>query len=132
MNATKKSVWAKSPPALVEAFDAALPITAPDVQRRQMFGYPCAFVNGHMFAGLHEHRLIVRVPSQAASHPFVVMGRTMKNYVALDDPLALSAAERSDWVARALAFTRSLPPKASKPPKRAAAKATPRPRRAKA
>jgi hypothetical protein len=27
-------------------------------QRRQMFGYPAAFVNGHLFAGLHQSNLV--------------------------------------------------------------------------
>jgi TfoX/Sxy family transcriptional regulator of competence genes len=138
---TKKTVWKKSPQALIDAFDAALPVAASDVQRRQMFGYPCAFVNGHMFTGLHEHRMIVRVPSEAASHPFVVMGRTMKDYVALEDPLELTPAQLADWVARALTYTRGLAPKAPKTAaqkttktaaQKAAAKTTPRPRRAKA
>ena len=35
--------WKKSPAALVEAFDAVVP--APPAERRQMFGYPAAFVN---------------------------------------------------------------------------------------
>lgn len=57
--------WKKVPPELSKRFDAALPAAA-DVQRRQMFGCPCAFVNGNMFAGLHENRLLVRAPEEAA------------------------------------------------------------------
>ena len=44
--------WKKSPPALIETFDAVLP-GAP-AERRLMFGYPAAFVNGNMFMSLFE------------------------------------------------------------------------------
>ncbi len=45
--------WKKSSPALIAYFDKALP-DDPRVERRQMFGYPCAFVNGQLFTGLHQ------------------------------------------------------------------------------
>lgn len=111
------SPWKKVSPELAAAFDAALPAT-PAVQRRQMFGCPCAFVNGNMFAGLHEDRMIVRVPSEATLRPFVVMGRTMREYAALEDTLAMGAAECLQWVARAFEHAAALPakvPKAVKP-----------------
>jgi hypothetical protein len=44
-------VWQKSPAALIARFDELLP-KDPRVARRKMFGYPAAFVNGRMFAGL--------------------------------------------------------------------------------
>lgn len=52
--------WQKSSPELIARFDACLP-DDPLVERRQMFGYPCAFVNGNMFVGLHEQNLIMRL-----------------------------------------------------------------------
>jgi|CXWL01.1.fsa_nt_gi TfoX/Sxy family transcriptional regulator of competence genes len=106
--------WKKSPPELVAAFDAALPRAA-RVERRQMFGYPCAFVNGNMAVGLHENRLIARVPSEAARHPCVILGRTMKNYAAISDASGLTTRALRRWIARAIEFTATLPPKAKKP-----------------
>lgn len=53
--------WTKSDPALVERFDAALP-DHPALERRKMFGYPATFVNGNYFAGLHEQRVVIRLP----------------------------------------------------------------------
>jgi len=47
------TTWKKVPAELAAAFDAALP-PAVDVERRKMFGCPTAFVNGNLFAGLHE------------------------------------------------------------------------------
>ena len=57
--------WKKSPPALVASFDA---LVAPfcDAERRSMFGYPAVFVNGNMFAGLHENRLVLRLDDESA------------------------------------------------------------------
>jgi len=111
--------WQKSDPQLVQRFLDNLPVTR-GVERRQMFGYPCAFINGNMFAGLHEQRLVVRLPTEAQAHPFKPMGRTMKDYAALEDALDAPPAQFSDWIARALAHTRALPPK--KPKAKAAAK----------
>ena len=105
--------WKKVPADLVTRFDAALPEAA-DVQRRQMFGCPCAFVNGNMFAGLHEDRLMVRVPDEAAAYPAVILGRTMKEYALLPDALGLSAKAMSGWIERGYRYTRGLPPKAAK------------------
>jgi len=52
----------KSPPELVDRFNAALDRHAgPDVTRRQMFGYPCAWINGNMATGLFASQWWVRV-----------------------------------------------------------------------
>jgi TfoX/Sxy family transcriptional regulator of competence genes len=107
------ATWQKSDPALVERFLASLPLTA-GVDRRQMFGYPCAFINGNMFAGLHEQRLIVRLPAEAAARPFRVMGKVMKEYAAIDDALDCPPKQFNDWIAAALAYTKSLPPRKPK------------------
>lgn len=56
------TTWKKVPGELAEKFLAALP-DDPRVDRWEMFGCPCAFVEGNMFAGLHEDRLIVRLPN---------------------------------------------------------------------
>ena len=108
--------WKKVPAALAERFEQCLPRSGA-VERRKMFGCPCAFVNGNMFAGLHEDRLIVRVPVEAAAHPFVVMGRTMREYAALENALEREPAELKAWIARAFAHTRALPPKPAPKPK---------------
>lgn len=109
--------WKKVPPALAERFDACLPRSGA-VERRKMFGCPCAFVNGNMFAGLHEDRLIVRLPDEAAGRPFVVMGRTMREYAAIGKALERPPAEMKRWIERAFRYARSLPPKRPKKKKR--------------
>lgn len=79
--AKPKNKWSKSSPDLVERFARALP-DDPRAERRQMFGYPCCFVNGTFFVGLHEHRCVTRLPGDvrarfaelAGAEPFDPMG----------------------------------------------------------
>jgi hypothetical protein len=56
----EKADWKKSPPELVEVFEAVFP--GPPAVARQMFGYPTGFVNGNMFMGLHQHNMVLRLP----------------------------------------------------------------------
>lgn len=125
--------WQKPTPALVERFTACLPEDQ-GVERRKMFGYPCAFVNGNMFAGLHEQNLVLRLDQVGREHvianhraqPFVVMGKTMREYVVIGHAQARPASEVSALIAAALAYARTLPAKQPKRPparKRAAAPA---------
>ncbi len=110
--------WEKPAPALVERFEASLP---PDqaVERRRMFGCPCAFVNGNMFAGVHEQSVILRLDEagrarareRCGAGPFTAIGRTMREYVALPGAATRPAAEVAQLVAEAFAYARSLPPK---------------------
>ena len=67
--------WRKSPPALIEAFDAALP-QDPRAERRTMFGYPCAFVGGQMLAGLHQERLVVRLDERGRTELLAIRARS--------------------------------------------------------
>lgn len=114
--------FTKSPPEHVERF-ASIAAEMPDAERRQMFGYPCLFVSGHMVTGLHESSWFVRLAEpdrqELLGHhgagPFEPMpGRPMTGYTVLpasviDDDDAVRA-----WVERAIEFGRSLPPKTPK------------------
>lgn len=111
--------WRKSPPGLIAAFDAALPDDA-RVERRKMFGYPAAFAHGHLFTGLHQESLMVRLGEaqrtalmKVGGSPFEPMpGRTMREYVVV--PAAIVADKRAltTWLKRGLVYVGSLPPKA--------------------
>ncbi|MBM3567606.1 MAG: TfoX/Sxy family protein [Alphaproteobacteria bacterium] len=122
--------WRKSPPTLIARFDAVLP-KAPGVVRRSMFGYPVAFVNDAMFTGLHQESFILRLSdgdrrALAKAHdarPFEPLpGRVMREYLALPPALIDDAGELKAWVARGLAYARSVKrkPARSKNRKRAA------------
>lgn len=111
--------WRKSPQALVDLFDQAVP-RGRDVERRRMFGYPAAFLNGHLFAGLHQEDFILRLPESAreraredhGARPFEPMpGRRMREYVVLPEVLLRDRAILAAWLARSIRYVRSLPPK---------------------
>lgn len=105
--------WQKSSPELIALFDSIVP-SEPSVEKRRMFGYPCVFVNGHMFAGLHENRLAVRIPALADQQPFVVLGRRMREYAAIEHPLDEQNAKLRAMMQDAFAYATTLPPKAAK------------------
>src|SRR5712692_4278950 len=109
--------WKKAPPELIETFDRAFP-TAKGAERRQMFGYPCGFVNGNLFGGIFQDRVMVRLPATtklAGAKPFMPMpGRAMKGYVELPKTAIAKPAELRRWLAEACAFAATLPPKAAK------------------
>ena len=129
--------WKKSPDELIARFGALLP-KHPDVQPRKMFGYPCAFVRGNFWVGLHEDNVVVRLPDGLhervaelrAAPPFDPMGgRPMRGWfvvpprVVQDDgalrgllasslPLVLAQPAKVAWRAT------TAPPKKA-PPKKA-------------
>lgn len=122
---TKKQaapVWRKSPDDLVSLFYAALP-DDPRVERRKMFGYPCAFVAGNMFTGLHQENVIVRLAENerlaAVAHKgarvFEPMPRRpMREYIVLPQAVHSDRSELAAWLRSALSYAASLPPKARK------------------
>jgi len=115
--------WKKSSPELCEAFAAALP-EDPQVERRSMFGYPCAFVNGQMFTGLHQEHLIVRLDDRGrgellavpGAEPFQPMpGRFMREYVVVPPQIIALPVRLREWIERAFAFALTLPAKGRSP-----------------
>ncbi len=115
--------WTKSPPELIERFQAALP-GAPAVER-PMFGYPAAFVGGNMFASLFQEHVVLRLgdedrasllklPGAATFEP--MKGRPMREYVTVPPAMRGDGEQLRQWIARAFAYGRSLPPKAAKKP----------------
>jgi TfoX/Sxy family transcriptional regulator of competence genes len=111
----------KSSPEIVARFDAVLDRhAAPDVVRRKMFGYPCAWINGNMATGLFAEQWWVRVSESdrdallalPGAHPFEVMpGKAMGRNVTLPADVVADDAAIDAWIAKALDFTRTLPPK---------------------
>lgn len=111
----------KPPPQLVERFATALARhAAPDLTQKKMFGYPCAWIGGNMATGLFAGEWWVRVsePDREAlltrpgAHPFQVMpGRDMGRYVVMPPDVIADDSALDGWLAKAFAFTRTLPPK---------------------
>jgi TfoX/Sxy family transcriptional regulator of competence genes len=92
-------------------------------ESRKVFGYPCAFVNGNMFAGLHEAGLILRLPEseretflklKGASQFEPMPGRFMREYVVAPAEMAGHPGTVAKWMIRAFAYASSLPVKVRK------------------
>ena len=116
--------FAKATPELVAAFDRALPAKG-GIERRRMFGYPSAFVNGNMFAGVFADRIFVRLPPDqraellrlAGARPFEPMpGRPMKDYMVVPTATHGRPRELATWIARASRHAAALPAKTKKRP----------------
>ncbi len=117
--------WRKSPPELIALFDTALPDDA-RIERRKMFGYPCAFLNGNMFTGLHQEDCVVRLSEadrdtakqDLGAGVFEPMaGRPMREYMSLPEAVLSDDRALADWLARSLDYATSLPVKVKKPRK---------------
>lgn len=109
--------WTKAPPELIELFESILP--GPPATKRQMFGYPAAFVNGNMFAGLFQDRMMVRLPegerAKLNAKPFEPMpGRPMKEYVEAAAATLASKPKVKALVKKAFEYGSSLPEKKGK------------------
>ena len=126
MSSEKKPVmpkWQKSSEDLVRVFDAAVrPL--PGAEVRKMFGYPCAFVNGQMFAGLHQENMIVRLPPEDRSRLLAepgatifepMSGRPMREYVVLPPAVLARPDDLSQWLEKAMSYATALPAKVKKP-----------------
>jgi TfoX/Sxy family transcriptional regulator of competence genes len=96
----------------------------------KMFGGLCFMLNGNMVAGTSKRGLLVRVgkdqQSNALARPgakrMEMTGRPMEGYIFVDPP---PSDDRSlqDWLALAVAFVTTLPPKLPKSkPRRTRAK----------
>lgn len=121
--------WRKPSDELVERFHEAV-AGIEGVEVRKMFGFPAAFVGGNMTAGLHQETFIVRLPDDERAERLAegwslfepMPGRPMREYVALPDAVMVDVDATRDWVERAAAYARTLPPKAPKAEKRKGSK----------
>lgn len=113
--------WTKSPAELVQAFDAVVP---PVAERRQMFGFPCAFVGGNLCFGLFQDRFMVRLDERGRNDALKVgaekfepmAGRPMREYVVLPPRIVSSPKQLEKWVARSVSYVGALPVKQPEPP----------------
>lgn len=134
MSMNDKANWEKSSERLVALLDELAPQEA-GVSVKKMFGWPCCFVNGNLFAGLHKQSMIFRL-SDADRSAFLELdgtgefepmpGRKMKSYVIMAEPLDRERTVLAKWMKHSLAFTRSVPAMAKKD---ATSKTTKKPRR---
>lgn len=89
-----------------------------------MFGYPAYFINGNMFAGLFDDKLLLKLSdadfaetlkTQKEVKVFEPMpGRTMKGYVALPKNVYSDEAKFEKLLNKSIKYVSSLPPKKAK------------------
>jgi TfoX/Sxy family transcriptional regulator of competence genes len=88
------------------------------VSERKMFGGLAVLVNGNMACGVVGDRLMLRLGHEGAEEalgrpnvrPMDFTGRPMTGMVYVE-PAGLRGVALRNWVERALAYARSLPPK---------------------
>ena len=113
--------WRKAPADLVARFHEAV-AGLEGVEVRKMFGYPAAFIGGNLTAGLYQESVMVRLPDDERAERIAdgwslfepMPGRPMREYVALPADTAADVEAIRQWVDRAAAHVRTLPPKAPK------------------
>ncbi|WP_420431197.1 TfoX/Sxy family protein [Hyphobacterium sp.] len=108
-------------PDLADRMEAQLVALDARPARRAMFGGVAFMVNGHMSYGTAREEMHVRVGadgyeealSQPNARPMDMTGRVMKGWVTVDALADRDEVALASWAQRALAFVRTLPPKAS-------------------
>jgi TfoX/Sxy family transcriptional regulator of competence genes len=124
--------WIQAPQGLVDTFNAVLPADR-RAEPRKMFGYPCCFVGGHMFMGLYQDRMVLRLTPEDREALMAkggvvfepMPGRPMKEYVTVPPSVLESQAALLEWVGRSLTYGLSLPPKSKEPKTAKAAPSAP-------
>jgi TfoX/Sxy family transcriptional regulator of competence genes len=114
--------WKKVSPELSQILAEAM--AAFPAQKKIMFGCPAYFVNGNMFAGVHQDSVMIRLSgadqnelqrqNDEVSHFEPMPGRPMKEYLVLPISLLEDAREFSHWLQRSFDYASSLPPKQAK------------------
>jgi len=89
------------------------------LREQKMFGGIAFMWCGNMLVGVHEDRLLVRVPREETAaelakprvHPFDITGRPMSGWLSVEADAAKSARDLARWIARSRAYVETLPPK---------------------
>ena len=114
--------WRKSPQHMIDLFDEVVPKDS-RIERRKMFGYPAAFLNGHLFAGLHQENFIlklspadrVKLRTERDARVFEPMpGRAMSEYLVLPEGVLSERRVLSAWIKRSTVYVSTMPPKPGK------------------
>jgi hypothetical protein len=113
--------WQKVPPEH-KAYLARLMAEYADAEPRAMFGCPVFFIGGNMCIGAFEDGFILRLSAadqeELLQRPGIVhfapMDRPMREYLLVPPSVHADEAFFRAWIARAVAYTRTLPPPAPK------------------
>ena len=92
------------------------------VERKKMFGGTCHLLGGHMFCGVIDDKLILRLGEARAAElliddlvdEFDITGRPMKGWVMVDEEAFPTDQKLADWLDLAREFVVALPAKKRK------------------
>ena len=113
--------WEKCSSELSDIISVAMAVVP--AQKRMMFGCPAYFVNGNMFAGVHQSNIILRLcesdrelisrqfDEARVFEPFP--GRLMKEYIAVPSAVYDRPEIFAEWIGKALTNASALPNKLS-------------------
>jgi TfoX/Sxy family transcriptional regulator of competence genes len=121
MASMRKGTWPKPSEELGEVL--AEHISRFPAHRKMMFGAPCYFVNGNMFAGVFSDKLFARFSEQDRAilvenglgdvfEP--VPGRAMREYRTLSKGVMDDQRSLDDWLGRSYTYVSSLKSKEGK------------------
>ena len=114
--------FTKAPEEMVRLFDDTLR-EFPMARTRKMFGYPAAFINGNMFAGLFQEEMFFRLADDdraairkeyGAKLFEPIPGRPMRGYILVPRYILNSPREMRTWLTKAMEYAKTLPPKVKK------------------
>lgn len=108
--------WKKTPPQFAARLDQAAP-KDPTVVRKPMFGYPALFLNGNMFAGTFQDKVVARVPEAARERAIKagarqfepMLGRPMKEDIVIPASDVAKPAALARWIEQARPYGATLP-----------------------
>jgi len=111
--------FAKAPEELVKRFENAMK-NFPMATTRKMFGYPCAFVNGNMFAGLFQEEMFLRLNDEdraaiRAQYDTTLFepipGRPMRSYVLVPHYVLNAPHLLNELMTKSMEYAKTLPEK---------------------
>lgn len=114
--------WEKPTLEMIKTFDKVLPNDS-RIEKKKMFGCPVGFVNGNMFAGLHENKVVLRLAErdlelfrkEYRAKPFEpIRGRVMRDWIVVPSKVSDDKRLLSKWTSEAFTHTATLPAKAKK------------------
>jgi TfoX/Sxy family transcriptional regulator of competence genes len=118
--------WEKPKQPILDTFQSLIPVSR-EIEHKKMFGYPCCFIHGNMFIGVHNNHIVLRLSEEdrevfrknEGAKVFEPMpGRPMREYSVMPETLLKNPKKTSDWIKKSIAYATSLPIKMKKQKKK--------------
>ena len=114
--------WEKPSAAIIEILEKNLPADQ-RIEKKKMFGFPCAFVNGNMFCSVFNQSIMVRlspgqiehwIKTKKAKRFEPIPGKPMKEYIEPPGQLLKDPGQLSTLILESFEFAQSLKPRLKK------------------